>query len=180
MALRRHHVKGAPRDQVARFWFFVDKNGPTIRPELGQCWTWTGTFSRGGAQGRQGDRPPKDRYGAHTLNGKRTSAHRHAWELANGPIGDAKMFVRHKCDNPTCVNPAHLELGTPLDNVLDMIQRGRAVRSCGSAKITADTVRDVRRLAAEGARARALAERFSMTIGNVYAVIRRQTWKHVA
>lgn len=187
--MRRRSIKGTPRDQVERFWFFVDKDGPTVRPELGQCWTWTGAFSRGGASGtRTGSRAPELRYGAHTMNGKRTSAHRHSWELAFGTISDPRMVVRHKCDNPSCVNPSHLEVGTQRENILDMIYRGRGSfpfrggsgQPHANAIITADTVREVRRLAAEGVRPAALAGQFSMTVRNVRAVVYRQTWKHVA
>lgn len=55
---------------------------------------------------------------------KHTGAHRVSWRLHNGPIPKGK-FVLHKCDVPACVNPAHLYLGTPLDNMLDKIARGR-------------------------------------------------------
>lgn len=121
MGRLHRHAPGAPRnDGVARFWFFVDKNGPTVRDELGQCWTWTGAFSKGGK------RKPSQRYGAHTINGKRTSAHRHAWAINSGQMPPSTTLVRHKCDNASCVNPSHLELGTPLDNMRDMVERGRA------------------------------------------------------
>lgn len=56
--------------------------------------------------------------------GKDRSVHRVAWELANGPI-PAGLVIRHKCDNPPCVNVDHLELGTVADNVRDRDQRGR-------------------------------------------------------
>lgn len=50
--------------------------------------------------------------------------HRMAWEMANGPVPEG-MSVRHKCDNPSCVNPDHLEVGTQADNMKDMQDRGR-------------------------------------------------------
>lgn len=107
-------------DVVDKFWQRVDKRGED------ECWNWTGpTHSRKG-------------YGviAGPINGKRyvkkgesMLAHRVSWILANGPIpggdGHHGTVVRHKCDNPSCVNPRHLELGTQKDNVKDAIQRQR-------------------------------------------------------
>ena len=78
----------------------------------GDCHVWTGTRYANG-------------YGRVKRDGKAIRAHRYAWERENGPIPDG-MVVRHKCDNPPCVNPDHLEVGTHQDNVDDMIARGRA------------------------------------------------------
>lgn len=72
------------------------------------CWTWTG---------------PKIKRTGHGTWGK-VLAHRHSWALANGPIPDG-MWVLHHCDNPPCVNPRHLYLGTVIENVRDAIARGR-------------------------------------------------------
>ena len=67
----------------------------------------------------------KVRVGSRTDGTRRTArAHRVAWEIARGPIPEGHV-VRHRCDNPPCVNPDHLELGTQADNVQDMVDRGR-------------------------------------------------------
>ena len=73
---------------------------------------WTGTRFASG-------------YGRITQNGKRARAHRVAFELFVGPIPSG-MHVLHRCDNPPCVNPSHLFIGTHLDNMRDMEAKGRA------------------------------------------------------
>ena len=87
---------------VDDFWLRVDKNGPVIYPELGNCWIWTGSKA--------------------TLN--KYGPHRTSWSFIHGPIPDGK-YICHHCDNPPCVRPSHLFLGTPSDNVADMLTKGR-------------------------------------------------------
>src|SRR3990167_1944062 len=86
-------------DPASRFWQKVDKHGPD------ECWPYTG------ASGSTG-------YGMFWLDGKNVHANRAAWLLTNGPIPDG-INVLHECDNPPCVNPVHLFLGTDMDNVHD-------------------------------------------------------------
>lgn len=78
--------------------------------------------------------------------GKRFFAHRVAWEQANGPIPTG-LVVRHKCDNPPCIDPDHLEIGTLADNVRDMDERGRRRpnrgEDCGTHKLTEEQVREI-------------------------------------
>lgn len=111
---------------VDAFWSRVAVGGADI------CWGWTGSTSSRG-------------YGLYApLPGVLLRSHRVAYALHNGVIDDS-MFVCHRCDNPTCCNPAHLFLGTPKDNVDDMIGKGRKVIFHGidnpAAKLTADQVR---------------------------------------
>lgn len=84
------------------FWRGVDK--------AGDCWIWTRCRDRRG-------------YGRFSAKGHRR-AHRFSWALTNGPIPPG-MCVLHRCDNPPCVNPAHLFVGTSNDNVADMMAKGR-------------------------------------------------------
>jgi hypothetical protein len=99
-----------------RFWSKVDKRGPD------ECWNWTST-ERGG-------------YGRLWSVDRHVSAHRYSWELVNGPIPKVDshhgMCVCHHCDNPGCVNPAHLFLSDMAGNCADRDAKGRANQPKGS------------------------------------------------
>lgn len=88
-----------------RFWSYVNKSN--------ECWAWTGSTDEHG-------------YGRISLyvGSSPLKAHRLSYEMRNGPIPEG-MVIRHKCDNPNCVNPDHLEIGTQKDNARDMVERGR-------------------------------------------------------
>jgi hypothetical protein len=97
----------------ADFWPKVDKSGGP-----NACWPWLGVRMPQTATG-------SDDYGRFALAGRRVPAHRFAYEVAVGPIPEG-LRVLHSCDNPPCCNPAHLSLGTDLDNMRDKIAKGRA------------------------------------------------------
>lgn len=93
----------------------MNKEGPipAHRPELGPCWEWIRfTCKIPGA------------YPQFWTGVAKMAAHRFSWELSNGPIPTG-MWVLHHCDNPRCVRPDHLFLGTRLDNIRDMQAKGR-------------------------------------------------------
>lgn len=92
---------------------------------------------------------------------------------------------RHRCDNRTCINPEHLELGSPTDNVQDMDERGRRRNrpslgtDHGCAKLTEADVRAIRELRKEGWILRELAARFGVSKGQISSICTRKTWKHL-
>lgn len=87
------------------FWKHTDRRGRE------ECWPWVGVCDNYG-------------YGRVQFMTSMLKAHRVSWEMANGPIPDG-LIVRHKCDNPNCVNPSHLEVGTQKDNMQDASKRSR-------------------------------------------------------
>jgi hypothetical protein len=85
------------------------------------------------------------------------------------------MVVRHTCDNPPCVNPAHLVIGAQLDNVRDMVERGRR----RGRSLTADQVAEVRRRAAAGESYRDLAASAGVDASTVGRIVKGRTWATV-
>jgi hypothetical protein len=101
---------------IERFWAKVNKNGPIIKPELGPCWIWTGALSD--------NRSPIINIG----NGiGLIRASRLSWIIAGFELPE-EADICHECDNPGCVNPAHLFLGTAQTNSTDMVSKGRSNR----------------------------------------------------
>lgn len=134
------------------------------------CWIWKRTNNRG--------------YGAFSLGReKKKLAHRMSWELNRGPIPFG-MCVLHNCpggDDPRCVNPEHLFLGTQADNVADMVAKRRGVNLRGEkhamAKLTASDVDFIRFLGESGLyRQRALARVFGVTPTTVCAILAKRNW----
>lgn len=162
-------------EEIARFWSKVDRSGG---PDA--CWPWIAGRSTGGYGIFSCKRPgmaPKH------------SAHRIAYTITHGhSIGDESCC--HACDNRWCCNPAHLWLGTHLDNMHDRDAKGR--HYCGGpnfvrhgedhpkAKLTEDDVREIRRLYVRGVVGyRSLGQRFGVTAMVVKAIVTRRTWKDV-
>lgn len=135
------------------------------------CWEWLKSRHNAGWHGQW-----------RASDGRIELAHRAAWRLMRGeiPLG---LCVLHKCDNPGCVNPAHLFLGTQSDNASDMWSKGRARpvtnkgEKHGNAKLTADLVRDIRSSKESGVE---LARRLGLTTTTICDIRKRRTWKHIA
>lgn len=131
------------------------------------CWVWNGRrTTRGYGKGRRD-----------------TLIHRLAYETWVGPIPEGHV-VRHKCDNPPCINPDHLETGTQADNSRDMVERGRMQDQRGArgprARLTGEEVQDIRTEYAKGVLTQQmLAEVYGLTQSGVSTIVRGRTWKGV-
>jgi hypothetical protein len=172
------------RPLAERFWAQVDKNGPVPahRPELGPCWVWTGSrnelgYGRIGVKRERGDAP------AWRLE----SAHRVSWELEHGEHPGGRL-VRHECDNPPCVRPSHLVLGSDRDNALDMVERGRNFVAAGErnrrAKLTEAAIPVIRqrwdtRTTTKRELERELAAEYGVSPSLIRQVGDRKVWRHV-
>lgn len=140
------------------FWSRVQKSNG--------CWLWTGCTIKG--------------YGTLRYAGMTYRVNRLSWALAHNPIADG-LIVCHDCDNPLCVRPDHLFLGTVADNNHDMSVKGRA--SHGSqrphAKLTEEEVIRLRELHRSGQGVRKLARAFGIAKTTAQQILRRRRWTHV-
>lgn len=150
-------IEARTRDE--RFWAYVSKDADD------ECWEWHGCRVR-------------HAYGRFTYGNKNWMAHRFSWELANGPIPDG-MVVCHRCDNPPCVNPGHLFIGTHADNHADMVAKRRhswGTRQPG-AKLTPDDARQIRKLADAGMVKSEIAKLYPQVHPmHIYLVISGKRW----
>ena len=135
-------------------------------PEAG-CWIWTGSLSGSG-------------YGRIQFHGRLTDAHRAAWILAKGSI-PAGMFVCHSCDVKTCINPAHLFLGSPLDNMRDMIAKGRDRygRQKQATQLRMLTDEEARAVIASALSFAQLAKQFGVSRSTIQHIKQRRTYRHL-
>lgn len=144
------------------------------------CWVWVGAGK-------------PDGYGAISYKGKSAAAHRVAFELANGTIPEG-LFVCHTCDNKWCVNPDHLFLGTPADNMADKVAKGRQARGLThsiatrserhrasvrwgedhpNAKVTNLQAFEIMSMADSGSSRKYLAEKYGVTPSGIDVILKR-------
>lgn len=161
------YIAFTPEQRIAAFWNKVNKDGsvPAHMPHLGKCWEWTA------AKHKQG-------YGIFGRSNERL-AHRISWILINGKIPN-NLFVLHSCDNPSCVNPDHLFLGTDLDNAQDRDNKARCVWPKGEkhscSKLTDKQVLEIREIYASGhTYMRILSAKYKISISQISRIIRHET-----
>lgn len=152
------------RPETPLRWRFLEKID--FDPDTG-CWFWTGAA---GAQG----------YGfIKRKDGAQLRAHRVAYELVHDPIPDG-LQACHRCDNPRCVRPSHLFLGTAKDNAADMVAKGRSARLVGERNGAARLTRqDVETIRAEDGLYHDLARRFRVSPSAIGLIKRGERWTHM-
>lgn len=160
-------LESGKRERVTKETFMND-----VYPEPNTgCWIWGKSLTEKGYGNVQ------KKVKGHVLRG----SHRVSFYIHNGPF-NYSLLVCHKCDNPICVNPDHLFLGTTQENTFDMKSKGRASHgeSRPTAKLNETQVINIRTKYATGNyTTRELAKEYDIDHGNVAGIIRRATWRHV-
>lgn len=158
-------LESNPGEFWKRFWSRVVK-----QEGEDACWEWVGATWQNG------------RYGKVNSGGKHLRAYHLPWELENGKIPKG-MCACHKCDNPACVRPSHIFIGSKSDNFKDMHQKGRAKIEKGTerynSKLDPGKVREIRKLSSEGIGTCELSRRFNVNTGTIANIKNGTRWKHV-
>lgn len=168
-----------------RFWKYVNKDGPVPShvPHLGNCWIWTA------GKNWQG-------YGKFCIrHGKSTQAHRFSICSALGISLEKGQLSCHKYDNPSCVRPDHLFVGTHKDNAEDRGKKGRTalakgrkihpdrIKSRGEqnamAKLTEQAVLSIRADFSSGYAQKDLVEKYGVGFPQIHRIVRRHLWRHI-
>jgi hypothetical protein len=147
--------------RIIQFWKKVQKTDT--------CWIWIGAVASG-------------RYGMYNGMG----AHKFAYQVTTGTTVPDGFVVMHMCDNPICVNPSHLKIGTPKDNSIDMRDKGRNAvflgEYHGSSKLKEEDVLYIRANYVKGNRwkpgnSKELATKFGIHRSHVYAIANNKQWQ---
>jgi hypothetical protein len=171
---------GLPSELEERFWIKV------VRKESG-CWEWNAGCNL----------PPALPYGRFKFHGKEDKSHRVSWKIIRGEIPKG-MWVLHRCDNPMCVSPFHLFIGTPKDNAVDSSKKGRRSKAGNpwvfgemhsNSKLTYKQVKYIRnhcipnsiggdRRTTTGRGISDMAKRFGVSNPVIRSILNGRTWRH--
>ena len=153
---------GKPPNTVDTIWSKVQVG------DAESCWPWTG------GRTRRGD------YGQVRYQGRNMLAHRLVWELVHGCRPPADRVIMHTCDHGLCCNPAHLRMGTQLDNIADMDAKGRRRIGRGERHHCARfTEADVRAIRSDQRFQHVIAEDYGVSQTAIHKIKAGKTWRHV-
>lgn len=151
---------------IERFWSHVDEK------DKDDCWEWQAYKSKKG-------------YGSFGVKRNILLAHRISWIIANGQIPKGKIIM-HKCDNPPCVNPEHLFCGTPMDNMMDKMRKGRYKKgkivrgeSHPISKLKKEDIPKIRNLYDQGISTHKIGKRFGVNSKTIWFIGKRIAWSHI-
>lgn len=148
------------RRVITRFERFIDKTDG--------CWNWTGAKNKEG-------------YGQFTINNRNHRSNRIAYLIYVGDIPE-EMNVCHTCDNPSCVNPKHLFLGTRSDNMKDAYKKGRKTNKGSNnpnSKLKEYQVIEIRNKYKSGIKQVDLANEYAVSRHVIFDIVRNKRWKHI-
>jgi hypothetical protein len=149
---------------IERFFKFI-----SAQSHPNDCWEWLGVKSHQG-------------YGNFTFNNHPVRAHRFSWELHGGTIPEG-LLVCHHCDNPSCVNPLHLYVGTHVDNNNDTIKRGRNIDRKGSkhpcSVVTEKIALEIRSKSKQGQTGQELSREYGLCEATISNIKNRKSWTHI-
>ncbi len=157
-----NRFRGIERPIELRFWekVDIDPNG---------CWTWTAQKAKN--KGRFN-------YGYLAVKGRPTLAHRISWSIHFGEPASG-LCVLHKCDNPSCVRPDHLFLGSMRDNMIDRDVKGRGCRGEKHvwAKLDQTMVKKIREMYASGKTSTKISHEIGVDAGTICNIVKRRSWR---
>ena len=149
---------------ISRFWEKIK----FLENLVDDCWIWTAFKD-------------KYKYGQFWTGSSRDSAHRFSYNLFNGEIAKG-LLIRHTCDNPSCVNPHHLLVGSCQDNSDDMVSRNRQTQVKGedvcSAKLTEKLVDEILHQLLQKVSVKYLAIQYIVNVSTIYDICKGKNWKH--
>lgn len=151
------------KNPLERFWKNIKFSDSNI-----ECWEWVG-------------RKSYKKYGIMKINSRNVQAHRFSYELHSGKEVPENMLVCHTCDNPSCVNPNHLFLGTIADNNADRDKKGRKAlgEKCGKSKLLEEDIRCIRQMFSLGYSDSEISKYFSVWHTTIRAIRIGRCWSHV-
>ena len=159
--VKKRNLKNGPTKHEPKEYldFYTEKS------ESG-CWIYTGTIDAYG-------------YGVISLGKKKLKAHRASYELSKGLIPQG-LCVCHACDTRACVNPSHLFVGTPSENILDAFRKGRNVKGSRhpTAKLSEEEARLILSMKGKHLQ-RTIADKFGVSPTTVHLILKGKRWKHI-